>query len=166
MSHFAVSIPGYFIAQEVASSPILGVVTFAVDRISDFVIQQVWPDVQSNAQQLAMPAKVVTSYLLASACGSEASLLLSYGLYALAKTMTNCTHLILSRDTLNERLNAITLVATTSIAVTCGVFLLANATGCPLSFSESALVSGCVAHWISRSAPEPLEKHLQTKIQY
>jgi hypothetical protein len=166
MSHFAVSIPGYFIAQEVASSPLLGGVTFAVDRISDFVIQQVWPEVQSNAQQLAMPVKVVASYLLASACGSEASLLLSYGLYALAKTMTNCTHLILSRDTLDKRLDTITLVACTSIAITTGVFLLANVAGAPLSFGESALVSGCIAHWISRSAPEPIENRLNTKIQY
>ncbi len=166
MNYLSVSIPGYFIAQGIANNPILGASTFAVDHITDFVMQQVWPSIESNAKQFAIPVKVVASYVLATAFQSQDSLLLSYGLYALAKTMTNCTHFVLSRDTLPERLNTIGIVACASLAISATVFLATNAMGCPLSFNESILVSGCVTHWISRSAPDLLEHNLNTVIQF
>ena len=166
MSTISQSIPAYIFAQGIASSPILGAVTFAVDHTVNFVVQKVWPDIQSQALQFAMPVKVVVSYLAASSLHAQGSLLLSYGLYGMAKTLTNCTYAVLTPETLDKRINALGKVALLSLATSSAVFFTANAMGCPLSFSESALVAGCIAHWAARSAPEYIESKLETTIQY
>jgi hypothetical protein len=166
MQNLSPSVLPFTFAQAITNTPVLGAITFAVDQTVNLVIQKVWPDIQASAKQFAIPAKVIASYMIASSFHVQGSLLITYGLYATAKTITNCTHLVLAGKELDTRIFRVNIVALAGILASTAIYATTLAVGCPLSPTESTLAAGCAAHWIARSFPEELEEALITKITY
>ena len=167
MQSISLSFPAYALTQSLSNMTGLSAVTFAVDQTINQVIQRFWSNEQESAKQVAMPVKVFSSFVIAQSFLVKGSLLSAYAVYATAKTVTNCMKFILSRGSLEDRVNTIGLVTLASMLASSLVFLTAHFVGAPISLRDATLVTGCLAHWITRSFPETVETKLGiTGVEY